>query len=285
MSEEGANQFWHSQMLEPRPLSETGNYFVDRSQEIGAAEVILPAESRLIGRTVLEARICSEYGLIVIGLRHGSKVVAQGLPERLKIGDTLLLIGFRSDIRDLQSNDDIVVLKCQRNWRMFFPQRDGRRTRCGTGTGGRVDDQRRGAERPGRADWQPSDGAFGLRRFRQRLPIHQQEEPDPDRRNVAVLAGLAADGRGRPRCRRGGRLGRRHRAASGVGALFVVTAMLGLFISNTATAVLTTPVALAIAKDLGALSVCNDRRAGRVRGFHDAYFLTGEHAAGGTRAI
>jgi di/tricarboxylate transporter len=33
------------------------------------------------------------------------------LGERLKIGDILLLIGFRSDIRDLQSkNEDIVVL-------------------------------------------------------------------------------------------------------------------------------------------------------------------------------
>jgi hypothetical protein len=31
------------------------------------------------------------------------------------------------------------------------------------------------------------------------------------------------------------------------------------------------------------LSICGDRRAGRVRGFHDAYFLTGEHAGGGTR--
>jgi di/tricarboxylate transporter len=112
MSDEEANQLWHSLMLEPRPLAETGNYFVDRSQEIGAAEVILPAESRLIGRTVLEARVRSEYGLTVIGLRHGSKVVAHGLlGEQLKIGDTLLLIGFWSDIRDLQSkNDDIVVL-------------------------------------------------------------------------------------------------------------------------------------------------------------------------------
>ena len=34
--------------------------------------------------------------------------------------------------------------------------------------------------------------------------------------------------------------------------LFVITAALGLFISNTATAVLMAPVALAIAKDLGA---------------------------------
>jgi di/tricarboxylate transporter len=35
-------------------------------------------------------------------------------------------------------------------------------------------------------------------------------------------------------------------------ALFVITAVLGLFISNTATAILMAPVALAIAKDLGA---------------------------------
>jgi hypothetical protein len=46
MSDEDANHLWHSLMLEPRPLSETGNYFVDRSQEIGAAEVILPASKR-----------------------------------------------------------------------------------------------------------------------------------------------------------------------------------------------------------------------------------------------
>lgn len=37
-----------------------------------------------------------------------------------------------------------------------------------------------------------------------------------------------------------------------LGVIFVITAMLGLFISNTATAVLMAPVALAIAKDIGA---------------------------------
>jgi di/tricarboxylate transporter len=37
-----------------------------------------------------------------------------------------------------------------------------------------------------------------------------------------------------------------------LGVLFAITAILGLFISNTATAVLMAPVALAIAKDMGA---------------------------------
>jgi len=37
-----------------------------------------------------------------------------------------------------------------------------------------------------------------------------------------------------------------------LGSLFIITALLGLFISNTATAVLMAPVALAVANDLGA---------------------------------
>ena len=108
----GLNVAWNSLQLEPLPFNEIGNYFVDRSQDIGAVEVILPAESRLIGQTVREARISPEYGLTVIGLRHGSKVAVHDLlDERLKIGDTLLLIGFWPEIRELQSKkDDVVVL-------------------------------------------------------------------------------------------------------------------------------------------------------------------------------
>ena len=73
--------------------------------------MILPAESALIGHTVREARICSEYDLTVNGLRHGSNVAVDDLlDERPKLGDTLLLIGFWSHIRELQSDmDDVVV--------------------------------------------------------------------------------------------------------------------------------------------------------------------------------
>ncbi len=89
--------------LEPRPLGEGKDYLRDRSQEIGMAEIILTAESRLIGQTVLEARMRAEYGLTVIGLRHGDKVATEGLLTAMAqaIGDTLLLVGPWSDIRDL----------------------------------------------------------------------------------------------------------------------------------------------------------------------------------------
>ena len=64
--------------------------------------------------------------------------------------------------------------------------------------------------------------------------------------------------------------------------LFAITALLGMFISNTATAVLMAPVALAVAKELQrlALSVRDDRRAGRLDGVHDAGLVAGEHAGG-----
>ena len=40
-SSDDIDKLWHSLKLEPLPLRETGNYLVDLSQEIGAAEVIL----------------------------------------------------------------------------------------------------------------------------------------------------------------------------------------------------------------------------------------------------
>src|SRR5262249_3590815 len=78
--------------LEALPLS--GMYFSDRTQEIGMAEVILPAASDLIGKTVTEARFRDRTGLSVIGLRRGIVALERGLAsETLRLGDTLLVVG------------------------------------------------------------------------------------------------------------------------------------------------------------------------------------------------
>ncbi len=211
ISNDGANECWQSLNLEPRPLGEIGNYFADRSQEIGAAEVILPAESALIGQTVREARLRSEYGLTVIGLRHGNNVVTHGLPEeRLKIGDTLLLIGFWSDIRDLQSHtEDVVVLNMPLELEEVLPA--ARRAPHALAVLALVVVLMVSGLVP---NVQAAligcllMGLSGLRRFQQRLSLHQLEDPHPDRRHAAVLAGSAADRRGRSRCRRRRRPGR-----------------------------------------------------------------------------
>jgi di/tricarboxylate transporter len=254
-SSEGINELWHSLKLEPLPLSETGNYFVDLSQEIGAAEVILPAESKLIGQTVLEAGVRSEYGLTVIGLRHGSKVVAHGLlQERLKIGDTLLLIGFWSDIRNLQSDmDDIVVLNMPAELEEVLPA--ARRAPRALAVLGLVVALMISGLVPNvqaaligcllmgllgcvdfnsgyrSINWKSLVLIVGMLPFS--LALQRTGGIDLAADAVVNLLGGAAP-------------------SLVLATLFVITAVLGLFISNTATAVLMAPVALAIAKDLGA---------------------------------
>ncbi|HQR09076.1 MAG TPA: SLC13 family permease, partial [Gemmatales bacterium] len=96
--------------LEPMPL--TGEYFNDHSQEIGMAEVMLPGNSQLIGSTIVKSKFRDQYGLTVIGLRRGAKAIG-GSPvnEELKIGDTLLVIGKWKAITHPQSQEkDFVVL-------------------------------------------------------------------------------------------------------------------------------------------------------------------------------
>ena len=254
-SNEGVNELWDSLKLDPRPLSEIGNYFVDRSQEIGAVEVILPAESTLVGQTVLEARIRSEYGLTVIGLRHGNKVVMHDLlEERLKIGDILLMIGFWSDIQDLQSHmDDVVVLNMPAELEEVLPA--ARRAPHALAVLGLVVALMVSGLVPNvqaaligcllmgllgcvdfnsayrSINWKTLILIVGMLPFS--LALQRTGGVDLAADAVVGLVGGAA-----PRLV--------------LTTLFVITAGLGLFISNTATAVLMAPVALAIAKELGA---------------------------------
>ena len=254
-SKKGSNELWDSLKLEPRPLGEIGNYFVDRSQEIGAAEVILPAESALIGQTVREARIRSEYDLTVIGLRHGSNVAVDDLlDERLKLGDTLLLIGFWSDIRELQSDmDDVVVLNMPAELTEVLPAAQRAPHALAvlglvvalmiSGVVPNVQAALIGCLLMGLLGCVDFNSAYRCINWKSLILIvgmlpfslALQRTGGVD---LAADAVLGVVGGAAPRLV--------------LAVLFVITAALGLFISNTATAVLMAPVALAIAKDLGA---------------------------------
>jgi di/tricarboxylate transporter len=241
--------------LEPRPFGEEKDYFSDRSQEIGMVEVILPAESRLIGKTVQEARMRSQRGLTVIGLRHGQTIVTQGIEtEQLKLGDTLLLVGFWSDIRALQSDSsDLVVLNMPAEFEEVLPAASRAPYALGIlglvvvlmvsgvvpnvqaaligcllmGLFGCVDFN----SAYGSISWKTLVLIVGMLPFS--LALQRTGGVDLAADAVIHLTGAAS-----PRLV--------------LATLFVITALLGLFISNTATAVLMAPVALAIAKDLGA---------------------------------
>ena len=66
-----------------------------RSERIfGLVEISVIPDSRLAGQTITESDFRSRYGLSVIGLRRGGEAIRSGIVrEPLKVGDTLLLVG------------------------------------------------------------------------------------------------------------------------------------------------------------------------------------------------
>lgn len=96
--------------LEPLQLSTS--YYGDHSRELGLAEVALPPDSSLPGKTVQALGFRSRHKLNVVGLRRNREAL-QGLlvDERLKAGDTLLVAGGWKHIHRLQGmSRDFLVL-------------------------------------------------------------------------------------------------------------------------------------------------------------------------------
>lgn len=115
--------FAQSHDLSVLPIS--GQWFTDAAQEIGMAQVIVPPTSRLIGNTVTEARFRSTWDLSVIGIRHGTKPVPDSvLDEPLRAGDTLLTVGPWRAIRKLvDERRDLVLLDLPAEFHEVVPAR------------------------------------------------------------------------------------------------------------------------------------------------------------------
>lgn len=89
-----------------------GGYFSDTAQPVGMAELLIPATSRLIGRTAIAARFRSQYKLSIIGLKRGTRAITEGVHEEpFRVGDTLLVAGPWRAISRLKSDpSELIVL-------------------------------------------------------------------------------------------------------------------------------------------------------------------------------
>lgn len=233
----------------------TGAHFSDRTQEIGMAELIVPADSDLVGKTVIQSGFRSRYGVSVIGLRRGIKSVQSELKQEVfRVGDTLLVIGPWKSIRTAisQGGRDLVPLHLPQEFEELIPV-------------------------PGRV-WQailillvviglmvsgviPNVqaaligcilmGAFGCIDF-------ESAYRSIDWKTIVLIVGML------PFPIALSRTGGVEMASiaitnitPGFGlfgvliVIFLATSLLGLFISNTATAVLMAPIALSVAERLG----------------------------------
>lgn len=108
------------------PLSPHHRYLTDRSQDLGMIEAIIPDDSSLVGISVLQARLRTVAGMTVIGLRRGRKVVKENLlSKKLRVGDTLLLTGFWKDINRLQQDHhELIPLNLPAEFDEVLPAQD-----------------------------------------------------------------------------------------------------------------------------------------------------------------
>lgn len=239
--------------LEALPLA--GSFFSDRTQELGMAEVMVTADSSLIGRSLVDAEVRTYSGLTAIGLRRGREPLAGPiLEEPLRVGDTLLVIGRWSDIDRLRDRGgDLLLLNLPAERADVLPVA-GRALQALaclalvvvlmiTGWVPNVQAALLGCLLMGALRCIDLDTAYqsihwkslvlivGMMPFS--LALQRTGGVELAAEGLTALTGGAG-------------------TTAILGSLFVITAMLGLFISNTATAVLMAPVALAIADELGA---------------------------------
>lgn len=233
----------------------TGHYFMDSSQEIGMAEVMIPASSRFVDETLAEMQFDIQFDLVAVGMKRKKKAVEGSLlEERLSVGDTLLVVGTWRSIKRLQANtrdlvlldlpaesDDVIPVPQKAPHALFtlgiviFLMVTGLVPNVLAGLIGclllglfRCIDMN-AAYRS--IHWQSIILIVGMLPFSFAL----QKTGGID---LAVNALLEVAGQYSPRFI--------------LSLLFIMTALLGLFISNTATAVLMAPVAIALANGLNA---------------------------------
>ncbi|MBK1688051.1 di/tricarboxylate transporter [Rubrivivax gelatinosus] len=230
------------------------DYFSRLSREIGLAELLVPPGAAVIGQSILELRMRSQRGINVIGLRRGGRLVDEDpLHTKLKMGDTLLVAGAWKDIRGLAgAARDFVVLTLPAELDDVAPAASraplalavlaatvalmvsglvpnvvAALLGCLAMGAVRCID----AESAYRAiHWQSLMLIVGMLPFAVAL-----QKTGGITWLVDVM--LAATGEASPR--------------AALAGLFVLTALVGLFVSNTATAVLMAPIGLGLADRLG----------------------------------
>ena len=80
--------------------------------EYGVAEILIHPESSLAGDTIKELNFQTRYGLRVFGIKRKREVLENYLDEKLAVGDTLVICGQWEQLRSLhQYNHDFVVTK------------------------------------------------------------------------------------------------------------------------------------------------------------------------------
>ncbi|MGV6989794.1 SLC13 family permease [Testudinibacter sp. P80/BLE/0925] len=95
-----------------KPMAVRGNYFSEKSKSVGMAEISPIPESVNLGKTIRQIEFQNKYGLIVAGVKRGNKLITSDLGDvEISTGDQYLVIGEWKQINELRgSNQDFFML-------------------------------------------------------------------------------------------------------------------------------------------------------------------------------
>lgn len=103
----------YCEQLKLRPIELKGEYFSSHSKAVGMAELSVMPEAECIGKTIRELKFRSKYHLSIIGLKRGDEIIQQDLIDTpLKFGDLLLVMGVWQQIHQMDNdNRDFFLLR------------------------------------------------------------------------------------------------------------------------------------------------------------------------------
>lgn len=84
----------------------------DIDSDVNIAEVIITPTSRLIGRNLEQVGFHHHHHCVVLGIQRQSRIIRARVSEiRLAAGDVLLVMGKREDVMGLQESKDVLLLE------------------------------------------------------------------------------------------------------------------------------------------------------------------------------
>lgn len=103
----------YCEQLKLRQIALKGEYFSSHSKSVGMAELSVMPEAECIGKTIRTLQFRSKYQLSVISLKRGDEIIQQDLLDTpLRFGDILLIMGVWQQIHSLdKDNRDFFLLR------------------------------------------------------------------------------------------------------------------------------------------------------------------------------
>ena len=96
--------------LNPSDPEISGDPRDDQDQQV-LVEIMVAPYSRMIGRNLEQINFRQRFGCIVLGIQRRSRMLRRITENRLEAGDVLLILGKRKDVQFLDTNKDIVLIE------------------------------------------------------------------------------------------------------------------------------------------------------------------------------